>query len=109
MEASDQFAFVDPLHQQSPPEEIKKSYHLRLATDAGLLVTDGRFMPKGRGTLRMTSAGHDYLDAIRNEGIWADTKKAVKEGGGSATLEIVKLIAIGFIRKQLKERAEIEI
>ncbi|MDP3961387.1 MAG: DUF2513 domain-containing protein [Pseudorhodobacter sp.] len=41
----------------------------------------------------ITFDGHDYLDAIRDEGIWQKTKKAVVDTGGNATVEILNACA----------------
>lgn len=54
-------------------------------------------------------SGHDYIDAIRNESIWQQTKAAVAETGGSATFEIIKTLATGFIKKKLSQHTGIEI
>jgi len=59
--------------------------------------------------LRITVSGHDYIDAIRNEGIWAETKNAVAETGGSATVEIVKSLAVGFLKKKISTHTGIEL
>jgi hypothetical protein len=60
-------------------------------------------------TFELTWLGHDYLDAVRDEGIWHKTKKAVSETGGSATLEIVKALALGFVKKKIAQHTGIEI
>ena len=52
--------------------------------------------------LRFSFTGHDDLDAIRDEGIWNKTLNAVAETGGSATLEMVKALATGFLKKTLE-------
>lgn len=46
-------------------------------------------------------AGHDYLDAIRDEGIWKKTQHKLKSVGGSASLEIVKAVAIKLVADSL--------
>tara|TARA_R100001143_G_scaffold58091_1_gene55699 strand:- start:472 stop:918 length:447 start_codon:yes stop_codon:yes gene_type:complete len=38
-------------------------------------------------------AGHDYLDAVRDSGIWSKTQQQLKKLSGSATLEVVKAVA----------------
>ena len=58
---------------------------------------------------RMTNQGHDYLDAIRDNGIWTKTKAAVAETGGSATLEIVKALALGFLKKKIETHTGIQL
>lgn len=57
----------------------------------------------------MTYEGHNYLDAIRNEGVWLKTKAVVAEEGGSLALEIVKSLALGFAKKQIEDRTGIKI
>lgn len=56
--------------------------HVRLMHDAGLIEADeivpGQWWPE-----RMTWAGHEFLDAARNEELWRETKKRVVKGGGA--------------------------
>jgi hypothetical protein len=59
--------------------------------------------------IELTGAGHDYLDAIRDDGIWQQTKEAVAETGGSATLEILKSLAIGLLKKKIAQHTGIEL
>ncbi len=81
----------------------RKQYHVELLCDAGLMsqVSESGY--------RMTSAGHDYLDAIRSEGIWNKTKEAVAETGGSVPLEIMKQLAKGFLKKKIERHTGIEL
>ncbi|MCR9157028.1 MAG: DUF2513 domain-containing protein [Rhodobacteraceae bacterium] len=58
---------------------------------------------------RITPLGHDYLDAVRDEGIWAQTKKAVADTGGNATIEIVKALATGYLKKKISQHTGIQI
>ena len=51
--------------------------------------------------LRLTSFGHDYLDTIRNDQIWANTKSKFGDLLSSATFEMIKKVAEVFILKQL--------
>ncbi len=77
--------------------------HLFLLCDAGL-VTE-----VGRGTYRLTSQGHDFLEATRDEVLWKKTKDAVSETGGNASLEIVKALAIGFLRKKMAQHTGLDL
>ncbi len=86
-----------------PLEKRRRQYHVELLCDAGLMC------PVGRGTYRLTHQGHDFLDAMRDEGIWSRTKDAVAQSGGNATLEIVKTIATGFLKKQIRDRTGIDV
>ena len=83
------------------PEQRQRLYHVQLLGDAGL-VTE-----VGRSTCRLTNSGHDYIEAIRDEGVWSKTKAAVAETGGSATLEIVKSLAMGFLKKKIEKHTGI--
>ena len=65
-------------------DEVRRVYHIKLLKDAGFLAD------LDEGMFRLTNSGHDYIEAIRDEGVWSKTKAAVAETGGSATLEIVK-------------------
>jgi len=89
--------------QDSWPEEMRERYHILLMIDAGLVAE------VGKGTFRVTNSGQDYLAAISDEGIWQKTKNAVTETGGNATLEIVKAVAQGLLKKQFEKYTGLEL
>jgi len=81
-------------------DEIK--YHFALLEEAKLITNLGKW--SGRGDLsfsRLTSAGHDYVDTIRDPKIWAKTKKGLESVGGW-TLELVGRLAKGLVDKQIE-------
>ena len=84
-------------------DERKEHYHIQLLCDEGLLyqVSDSAY--------RLTSQGHDFIEAIRDKGIWEKTKEAVAETGGNASLEILKTLALGFLKTKISQHANIEI
>ena len=94
MESSEEWLFDDDPGEGQLDE--RRAYHLHLLNDLG-------FVSRNRFTFRMTARGHDYLDAVRDEGVWAKTKRSVQETGGSATVEIIKEIAIAFLKKKLSD------
>ena len=53
----------------STDEEREYAYHVNLICDAGFMtqISNSGF--------RMTNQGHDYLDAIRSDTIWARQKR----------------------------------
>ena len=53
--------------------------------------------------VRMTFDGCDYLEAIKNDTIWNNVKKDLKRIGGSASLDIVKTLAVNIGLKILQE------
>ena len=86
-------------------EEQKEHHHLLLLCDDGYLKQiDGT-----KSAFRLTAQGHDFIEAVRDDGIWEKTKRAVAESGGSATFEMVKSIAMGFLKKKLSEHADINL
>ena len=80
----------------------RKQYHVHLLCDAGLML------PVNSSAFRMTSQGHDYLDAIRNDNIWTKTKAGAASVGG-VTLGIMKDIAIGYLKQQVTEKLGIQL
>ncbi|MCH4157668.1 MAG: DUF2513 domain-containing protein [Acidaminococcaceae bacterium] len=50
---------------------------------------------------RLTSAGCDYLDSVRDPGIWAKTKTKLESVGGSVSLDVVKDVACKLVAIQL--------
>lgn len=45
----------------------------------------------------VTWAGHEFADAVRSDAIWTRTKEKVASTVGSATLDIVKQVAVGYV------------
>ena len=86
-----------------PSQERKEHYHVQLLCDEGYM------MQINREAYRLTSEGHNFIAAIRDNGIWENTKKAVAETGGSATLKMLKDIATGFLKKKLSVHADIDL
>lgn len=86
-------------------------YQFTLMTQAGLLVerqyrTMNTIVPD---QVMISFQGHDYLDAIRDQGIWEKTKSVVAETGGNATLEIVKALALGFLKNKISQHTGIDL
>lgn len=49
----------------------------------------------------LTWAGHDFLDACRDEGIWIKAKEKLKSLGGEVPLEVIKTVLIEIMKKQV--------
>lgn len=88
------------------PEQIE--YHLALIAEAGLLVDHGRMMSGEFVFERLSVAGHDFVDAVRSSEIWAKTKKGAEAAGGF-TVDLLKDLAKGFIKKQIKDMTGVEL
>ena len=79
-------------------------YHVHLLQEAGLVETfDARTMndPWNLYPRYLTMAGHDFLEATRNDNVWNKTLAVVKSKGGGMTLEILKDIALTYLRSDL--------
>jgi len=97
-EESSSYQYLASKPYDDSDEDKKRHYHAELLCDAGFFV---RLNPEG--VYRMTSQGHDYLDAIRDETIWNKTKEvAVSIGGG--TLSMLLGIAVELLKKEAAEK-----
>lgn len=72
--------------------DLAVSYHVKLLHEHGLITAidfsshDGlHWRPKS-----LTWEGHEFLDAARNENVWAKAKEQIAERGGSFPFELVK-------------------
>ena len=64
-------------------------YHAQLAQDAGFI--DARFgADYAFVVLRLTYAGHEFLDAAREDKLWNKAKETVLSNAGTLTLEALK-------------------
>jgi hypothetical protein len=75
--------------------------HIGLLGQAGLLeVADARTQQSPNSWIpkRLTWAGHDFLDAIRNETVMAGVKAKAKEFGGSLPFEVMKELAMSIAK-----------
>lgn len=68
-------------------------YHVFLLNDAGFIIGIIDETAPYISIARLTNEGHDYLDTIRDDSIWSQTKNTLGKISGSASLEIVKTIA----------------
>lgn len=82
----------------SPSEaELKRHMHAVWLSDAGF------FQQVNNGVFRITNQGHDYLAAIRDDGVWKKTKEAASSAGGVG-LGVMKDIAVAYVRQELSTR-----
>lgn len=79
-------------------------YHLGILADGGLIdVIDTNSMDSKtfscfvRG---ITWQGHEFLDSVRDDGVWSQTREKLQPFG-SASLEIVKSVAVACLTSRL--------
>lgn len=82
-------------------------YHLALLLEVDFVerVSGGRPM-EGIMFRRLTWAGHDFLDSVRDPVIWNRTKDGALAAGGF-TVDLLAELAKGFIKKQIEARTGI--
>ena len=83
----------------------KRAEHMRWLVDDGLL----ELIPGSSTYFRVTAKGCDFLDATRDEGIWEKTKSKVAETGGSASVDLVKQLALGFLKRKISQHTGIDL
>jgi hypothetical protein len=68
----------------------------------GVVVRDGQGVPCGATIIRLTSKGHDFVDATRNPRFWMKTKGYVTKNLPGWTISIVKEVAELAIKGEIK-------
>lgn len=110
VEASDEIpmGWIDIEIEGRSQQEV--AYHVQILDEAGLLTAQDLssmssydWRPK-----RLTAAGHDFLDAVRDPKIWRSTKEGAL-GAGGWTLELLADLAKGFLRKQIERHTGVEL
>ena len=70
--------------------------YLRLLESAGYVENSGR------SSYRMTWAGHEFLETVRDPEIWSKTKEGANKLG-SWSIKLLSELAIGFARAKAQE------
>lgn len=83
-------------------------YHFELAAEAGLVEMGGSAFMGKLVFKRLTWAGHDFVDAVRDNDIWNRTRKGALAAGG-VSFDLVKDLAKGLIRKKVEELTGIDL
>jgi Hypothetical protein (DUF2513) len=93
-----------------PPAASREqlAYHAQLLIDAGLAEGSVHYAGR-RGTRvpdafhieRLTWAGHDFLDAARDDTVWGHAKEKILKPGASWTFELLKETLKSLAKQQL--------
>ncbi len=84
--------------------ENQVNYHLTIMGEAGLISiidSSSKSDPFGAIPLRLTWAGHEFLETSRNEKLWSKAKKMLTEKIGGLSFEILKETLIQLIKENL--------
>jgi hypothetical protein len=76
-------------------------YHAKLAEEAGFIIAN--FTMSGFTVQRLTYAGHEFLDAAREETLWKKAKQIVLNNSGTLTVEALKA-ALSTLMQQAARR-----
>ncbi|MDT3722920.1 DUF2513 domain-containing protein [Pseudomonas oryzihabitans] len=83
-------------------------YHLDLLVESGLIDQGGHGFLDGFMFRRLTWEGHDFVDSVRDDEVWRKTRQGATAAGGF-TLDLLKDLAKGFIKKQVEEKTGISL
>lgn len=83
-------------------------FHLDLLTQAGF-IKRSVCEHSDVEVFEITWAGYDYLDAVRDEGVWTRTKGVVANAGGSLAIDVIKSVAISVAKDQIKKHTGLEL
>jgi predicted transcriptional regulator len=75
-------------------------YHLNLLLEENYIVAEKTGYQLVYPS-RLTSKGHDFIDAAKNEGIWNNAKEFLKNKGVTVTLDIVKDLLISSLKDHI--------
>lgn len=83
-------------------------YHLALLDDAGLITIQAKLSGAVWQIAKITWAGHDFLDTIREPAIWRETKAGAKQAGGFS-IDLLKALAKGLLKKKIEQHTGVEL
>jgi hypothetical protein len=95
----------DPKPDLSTFSEDQRIYHSALLIEAGLIEgiirkgTNG--FPNGTVRIRLTWAGHEFLDAARNDTIWHKAGERIKKSGVDVSLSVLKEVLNQLLKQSL--------
>ena len=86
-----------------------KYHQAQLLYEAGFIAEHAYYASR-RGAFtdefyieRMTNDGHDFLDSIRDDGIFAMVKDKARVVGGTASLAVIKALADNLVKMRLDD------
>ncbi len=92
-------------------EAAQIDHHMALLYEAGLIVSGIDQDALGEGTWvfrRVTWAGHDFLDTIRDPEVWKRTKEGASKLGGW-TFGLIKDLGTAYLKHKARERLGLDL
>ncbi|KAI3593372.1 hypothetical protein D9X30_1682 (plasmid) [Cupriavidus sp. U2] len=81
---------------------------MRLIWEAGFVEDAGAGGMDSYGFERLSWAGHDFADSVRDSAIWKKTKSGALAAGGF-TMRLLVDLAKGYAKKQIEEKTGIQL
>lgn len=53
------------------------------------------------GAIELTWNGHEFIEAIKDDTIWAKTKKSINESGGAFATDLILGVAKAYLKQKL--------
>jgi len=101
--------YADLSHLDS--SKLERDYHVVLLAEAGLIHAEDASTLGDRFAMmpiRLTMAGHEYLDTIRDEEVWCRTKEGA-QAVGSFSLDALGALARGLVREKIRKHTGVEV
>ncbi|KRS20817.1 hypothetical protein AAY72_11705 [Alishewanella sp. WH16-1] len=98
-------SFDDPVIPNIPDRtKHEVVYHIKLLSEAGLIEAQNWSTDDGPEWVAtsLTSSGHDFLDAARNNTIWKKAMSIVVAQGAALTIETLKAALSKVVRDMLQ-------
>lgn len=96
MEADDSWVYYFPVDHGN--EDAMKHYHALLLEDAGLLA----YVGGSDEALRLTSQGHDFINLVRDDGVWKKVKEGAAKAKG-ASISLLISVAEAYAKQKVTE------
>jgi len=89
-------------------DESQTGYHCYLIVTMGFAIGEagtGDTGPNYRMTY-LTAAGHDFIDAVRDDTVWKRTSGLVKAAVTSVSIDLLKEVATHYAKEQMGLKEE---
>ncbi|MHB8859327.1 MAG: DUF2513 domain-containing protein [Thermoleophilia bacterium] len=102
LEENEEFMNFQPMHFDGILDEIV-SYHIKMLAQAGLVEADDVSTMSGWDwrAKSLTYAGHEFLNAARDEGNWNEAKQTILQKSGALTFGILQSILLTIAERKL--------
>ncbi len=95
----------EPKSDLSSYTQEQRVYHSALLIEAGLvageIIKNGSGMPTTTVSLRLTWAGHEFLDAARNDTIWRKVSERLNKSGVDVSLAVLQELLKQLLKQSL--------